>query len=228
LKDAIPKLKIENKALVSDIAIMKSAITAPDNSAENDARIQAAKQALKKSQRDLGKLEKEYNDEKASFEQKKLMQDKIFKRITAEIVKSNTPESRKIQELVKKFEATAVTQVNSNYLADLQKEQQIAEIHRAREHLIYADHQLKLTRKRLSEIMSWKDRVAFHDELKFANPQAATAFFEQVIRKKESDTLPKMKKSSAKKLSRIASAKSMSRSIRSSTFKRTIGSKSRK
>lgn len=166
-------MKVENKALSSDIAIMKSAITAPDRSAEHDAQIASTKSAIKRAQKDLAKVEKELDQEHVEFEQSSLTITHVFNRIKNELKISNTSEGRKIKEIMHKLEGIlpqnyehAVGLAKNRGEKEQDKEKEIAEIYNAREKMVYTEHQLKLSRKKLSKLMSWKERLEYHEELK--------------------------------------------------------------
>ena len=96
-----------------------------------------------------------------------------FKKIKNTFQKSNSAESRKIQDLINKLEIamsynyeTAVQKAYDNNSKDDQKEKEIAEIYNIGEKLTYVDHQLKISRKTLSKLMSWKERLEYHETLK--------------------------------------------------------------
>ena len=90
---------------------------------------------------------------------------------------------------------------------DLEREKEIATIYATQERVVFTDHQLKISRKKLSKIMSWKERLAYHEELKGQNEEAATNFFTQVIQTKRDET----PKKSGKRLQRVSSAVNMAK-----------------
>lgn len=128
---------------------------------------------LNKATKDLDAAEKDLNKQRACFESSSFAISHAFKKIKSSYRGCNTAESRKIQDLINKLEIamsnnykTAVQKAYEGNPKDDQKEKDIADIYNMGEKLTYVDHQLKISRKTLSKLMSWKERLEYHETLK--------------------------------------------------------------
>ncbi|CAI2363578.1 unnamed protein product [Moneuplotes crassus] len=183
LKNNITKMSTENKTLTKNIAVMKSSITTTDNSAEHQARISACTDAIKRTQKDLKKTEKDLNAQIKNFEEKSLQIRCLYQKIKKEVF-SNTdlaevrllPEGRRVLKLLDSMEDVmakdyhyAVKLAHDPQEDNQDTEKEIASIIHAREKLTMTEYQIKNSHWTLGRLMTWKERLEFGKQLKSMN-----------------------------------------------------------
>ena len=114
----------------------------------------------------------------SNFDTDSLAINKLFMKIKTELVSTDlkslrlAPEGRRVLETMKNLEKLlsqdynyAVKKAHEPQNSE-EVEKEIANIYNTREKLIFTEHQIQKSRKKIGRILTWKERVEFGEVLK--------------------------------------------------------------